>query len=167
MPESRSQTQAIGLLFEPCRSAQDGYELQQDLLRHLLEVEEHRNAFSKAVKRMRQGKSPQAGAPEPQAGMDPSDIEAWVLERELCERVARQFRSIGDALAWRAQLDLCVRVEAERPRRAAEAGCGEVGEEPLDARRPRPGGTPDGGALPHDLVDAARQQLAIAVHQAG
>ncbi len=85
-----------------CRSPQDGYELQQDLLQHLLEVEEHRNAFSKAVKRMRAGKAPQAGAPEPQSGLHLSDIETWILERELCERVARQFRSIGDALAWRA-----------------------------------------------------------------
>jgi hypothetical protein len=85
-----------------CANAQDGYELQQDLLRHLLQVEEDRNAFSKAVKRMRQGKSPQTGAPEPQADLDPSDVEAWILERELCERVARQFRSVGDALAYRA-----------------------------------------------------------------
>ncbi|MEU6192371.1 hypothetical protein [Streptomyces sp. NPDC047061] len=85
-----------------CRSPQDGYELQQDLLRHLLEVEEHRNAFSKAVKRMRAGKAPQAGAPEPQSGLHLSDMETWIFERELCERIARQFRSIGDALAWRA-----------------------------------------------------------------
>ncbi|WP_333736215.1 hypothetical protein [Streptomyces sp. IBSBF 2806] len=85
-----------------CRSPQDGYELQQDLLRHILEVEEDRNAFSKAVKRMRGGKAPQAGVPEPQSGLDLSDIETWILERELCERVGRQFRSIGDALAWRA-----------------------------------------------------------------
>ncbi|MEV7886951.1 hypothetical protein ACWD3I_29480 [Streptomyces sp. NPDC002817] len=85
-----------------CRSPQDGYELQQDLLRHLLEVEEHRNAFSKAVKRMSAGKAPHTGAPEPQSGLDRCDIETWILERELCERVARQFRSIGDALAWRA-----------------------------------------------------------------
>ncbi|MFF3257026.1 hypothetical protein ACFYWP_40010 [Actinacidiphila glaucinigra] len=85
-----------------CRSPQDGYELQQDLLRHILDVEDHRNAFSKAVKRMRDGKAPQVGAPEPQSGRDPLDIETWVLERELCERVSRQFRSIGDALAWRA-----------------------------------------------------------------
>ncbi|MFD3580931.1 hypothetical protein [Streptomyces sp. NPDC058683] len=85
-----------------CRSPQDGYELQQDLLRHILEVEDHRNALSQAVKRMRAGKAPQVGAPEPQSGLDASDIKTWILERELCERVARQFRSIGDALAWRA-----------------------------------------------------------------
>ncbi|MFI8234885.1 hypothetical protein ACIGDI_39425 [Streptomyces sp. NPDC085900] len=85
-----------------CRSPKDGYELQQDLLRQIIAVEEHRNAFSQAVKRMRDGKHPQAGAPEPQSGLSPADIETWVLERELCERVARQFRSVGDALAWRA-----------------------------------------------------------------
>ncbi|MFJ9381612.1 hypothetical protein [Streptomyces sp. NPDC101455] len=85
-----------------CRSPQDGYELQQDLRRHILEVEDDRNAFSQAVKRMRVGKAPQAGAPEPQSGLDLFDMETWILEREVCERVARQFRSIGDALAWRA-----------------------------------------------------------------
>ncbi|MFF3412590.1 hypothetical protein ACFYW8_41940 [Streptomyces sp. NPDC002742] len=85
-----------------CRTAQDGYELQQDLLRHILDVEKDRNAFSQAVKRMRAGKKPQAGAPEPHSGRDLVDIETWALERDLCERLGRQFRSIGDALAWRA-----------------------------------------------------------------
>lgn len=85
-----------------CRSPQDGYELQQDLLRHIRAVESDRNAFSRAVKRMRDGKAPQVGAPEPQSGLDRSDIETWILERELCERVGRQFRSVGDALVWRA-----------------------------------------------------------------
>ena len=28
-------------------------------------------------------------------------METWQLEREVCERVARQYRCVGDALAWR------------------------------------------------------------------
>ncbi|NEA54275.1 hypothetical protein G3I60_08950 [Streptomyces sp. SID13666] len=88
-------------LVRACRSPQDSYELQQDLLRRLLDVEEHRNAFSKASSACAVVR-PQAGVPEPQSGPPLSDIETWILERELCERVARQFCSVGDALAWRA-----------------------------------------------------------------
>jgi hypothetical protein len=46
------------------------------------------------------GKSPQSGAPEPQSGLDPTRMETWRLEYDVCERVARQYR-VGDALAWR------------------------------------------------------------------
>lgn len=82
-------------------NVKDGYEFQQDLLAHVRETEEARNAFSQAVKRMEDGKSPQPDAPEPQSGRDPSLLGPWQFERDVCERVARQFRCVGDALAWR------------------------------------------------------------------
>jgi hypothetical protein len=41
------------------------------------------------------------GAPEPRSGLDPGDAETWRLEYQVCERLARQYRCIGDALAWR------------------------------------------------------------------
>jgi hypothetical protein len=66
-----------------------------------LAVDSDRNGFSQAVKRMRAGKPPQPGAPEPQSGLDPRQPETWRLERDVCERVARQLRCVGDALAWR------------------------------------------------------------------
>jgi hypothetical protein len=50
---------------------------------------------------MEDGKPPQLDAPEPQCGRDPSLLETWQFERGVCERVARQFRCVGDALAWR------------------------------------------------------------------
>jgi hypothetical protein len=84
-----------------CASLREGYAFQQELLSDLLAVEGDRNAFSKAVKRMGAGKPPQAGAPEPQSGLDPGRLETWKLEHDVCERVARQFRCVGDALAWR------------------------------------------------------------------
>lgn len=84
-----------------CANVNDGYEFQQALLAQILRVESDRNAFSKAVKRMRSGKPPQPGAPEPQSGSDPARLESWQLEHDVCERVARQFRCVGDALAWR------------------------------------------------------------------
>jgi hypothetical protein len=55
----------------------DGYELQQELVSHVRETEEARKAFSKAVKRMQDGESPQPDAPEPQSGRDPSRVETW------------------------------------------------------------------------------------------
>jgi hypothetical protein len=73
----------------------DGHELQQGLLAQVLAVENDRNAFSQAVKRMRVGKPPQPGAPEPQSALEPARLEAWQLEHDVCERVAQQFRCIG------------------------------------------------------------------------
>jgi hypothetical protein len=84
-----------------CANVNEGYEFQQALLSQILAVEEDRHAFRRAIKRMAHGKSPQAGAPEPQSGLDPALPSTWQLELDICERVARQFRCVGDALAWR------------------------------------------------------------------
>ncbi len=84
-----------------CANVQEGYDLQQELLDQVLAVETDRNALSQAVKRMRAGKPPQAGAPDPQSGLNTALLETWQLEHDVCERVARQYRCVGDALAWR------------------------------------------------------------------
>lgn len=84
-----------------CANVKDGYEFQQALLGYLGEADTARAAFAQAVKRMRDGKLPQRGAPDPQSGLDPSRLETWQLERDVCERLVRQFKCVGDALAWR------------------------------------------------------------------
>lgn len=84
-----------------CENVKDGYEFQNALLEQRLAVDADLNAFSWAVKRMKDGKQPQAGAPEPQSGLDSGRAETWQLELDVCERVARQLRCVGDALAWR------------------------------------------------------------------
>ena len=89
------------LQLRQCANVQEGYELQQELLGQVLAVETDRNAFSQVVKRMRVGNRPQTGAPEPQSGLDTALMETWQLEHDICERVARQYRCVGDALAWR------------------------------------------------------------------
>ena len=33
--------------------------------------------------------------------MDTALLETWQFEHDMCERVGRQFRCVGDALAWR------------------------------------------------------------------
>jgi hypothetical protein len=81
--------------------APNGYELQQALLDRRLDADESYLAFRRAAIWVRAGRSPQDGLPEPQSGMDPGQAETWALERDICERVARQFRCVGDALAWR------------------------------------------------------------------
>src|ERR1700722_7307531 len=84
-----------------CTNVKDGYEFQQELLTRVLEVENDRHAFGRAAKRVRNGKAPQPGAPEPYSGLDPADPETYQLEYDVCERLARQYRCVGDALAWR------------------------------------------------------------------
>ncbi|MFJ8442297.1 hypothetical protein [Kitasatospora griseola] len=104
-PRHQAMQQDLVSLIEQlraCHSERDGYEVQAELLGRLLAVEEHRNAFSQAVKRMKKNLAPQPGVPEPASGRDPGEIVTWIFERDLCERLARQLRSLGDALAWRA-----------------------------------------------------------------
>lgn len=48
---------------------------------------------------MRDGKSPGPEAPDIQG--DPSDPDAWETENLVFERICRQLRCVGDALAWR------------------------------------------------------------------
>jgi hypothetical protein len=84
-----------------CENVKEGYEFQQVLFDHINEVEQDRNEFSKAVKRIKHGDPLQPSAPEPQSGGDLALLETWQLEHDMCERIARQFRCVGDALAWR------------------------------------------------------------------
>jgi hypothetical protein len=84
-----------------CTTVRDGYDFQMALLDQVLDVETDRNAFSQALKRLKVGKQPQAGVPDLQSEMDPAAPEAWRHEIDVCERVARQLRCIGDGLAWR------------------------------------------------------------------
>ncbi|MEU6541617.1 hypothetical protein [Streptomyces sp. NPDC047000] len=84
-----------------CETAEAGVVFQRDLLARLLDVEKDYDAFKRAAKRMRSGKAPHPEAPEPQSGRDLADAETWRFEQEVCARLARQLRSVGDALAWR------------------------------------------------------------------
>ncbi|MER6374051.1 hypothetical protein ABT255_38060 [Streptomyces mirabilis] len=84
-----------------CESVEAGVDFQRALLTRLLEVEKDRWDFKRAVTRMRNGKQPHQEVPELQSGRDPADIATWRFEHDVCERLARQLRSVGDALAWR------------------------------------------------------------------
>ncbi|MET7869699.1 hypothetical protein [Streptomyces cyaneofuscatus] len=84
-----------------CETVEAGLDFQRSLLTRLLEVEKDRWEFKRAVTRMRNGKQPHREAPELQSGRDPADSATWRFEHDVCERLARQLRSVGDALAWR------------------------------------------------------------------
>jgi hypothetical protein len=84
-----------------CSNINEGYDFQQALLAEVLMAETDRRAFARAAQRVRSGKQPQPGVPDPRSGQDPSLPETWQLEHDMCERIARQFRCVGDALAWR------------------------------------------------------------------
>jgi hypothetical protein len=84
-----------------CRTYEDYYHFQQELLVKVLAVQEHRAACTRVVKRLRSGKGVPADAPELRGDADRNNPDAWELEADVCERVDRQLRSIADALAWR------------------------------------------------------------------
>jgi len=70
-PRHEAAQKALPDLIVQLRAAanvKEGYELQQELIGHVRETEEARNAFSKAVKRIQDGKPPQPDAPEPGIG---------------------------------------------------------------------------------------------------
>ncbi|MFH8255944.1 hypothetical protein [Streptomyces roseolus] len=84
-----------------CRSAEDFVAFQGDLLHATLAANLARSERSRVIKRLRKGESLPADAPELVVG-DRHDVEDWRLEYDVLERVGRQLRSIGDAMAWRA-----------------------------------------------------------------
>lgn len=84
-----------------CRSSEDYYRFQQDLLAKVLAVQGHRAQCRRIAKLLRQGKKLPADAPELRSSEPATAPETWDLEADVCERVDRQLRSIADALAWR------------------------------------------------------------------
>jgi len=70
--------------------SRDYYSFQKLLFAHLYEVEVEQAEASRNVKRDRQGK-----------GVPPAAAGSWDLELLVLDRLARQLRSVGDALAWR------------------------------------------------------------------
>lgn len=84
-----------------CQTYADYYDFQQELLNKVLAVQGHRGACTRVLKRLRSGKGVPADAPELRVSGDRNNPATWELEVDVCERIDRQFRSIGDALAWR------------------------------------------------------------------
>jgi hypothetical protein len=93
-PRHEAAQKALPDLIVQLRAAadvKDGYEFQQQLIGHVRETEQARNAFSKAVKRMEDGKSPQPDAPEPQSGRE--------VRRCVCRTPSMCVTATGSALS--------------------------------------------------------------------
>jgi hypothetical protein len=74
-PRHQAAQQSLVELIERLRTARnidDGYELQQSLLDRRLDADDSYLAYRRAAKRVRNGKAPQAGVPDPQSGLDPA-----------------------------------------------------------------------------------------------
>ncbi|WP_329260469.1 hypothetical protein OG223_41340 [Streptomyces sp. NBC_01478] len=84
-----------------CHSAEDFVTFQRQLLQATLAVNLARAERSRVIKRLRKRQLLPADAPDLVVG-DPHDLDDWRLEADALERVARQLRSVGDAMAWRA-----------------------------------------------------------------
>lgn len=85
-----------------CETALDFYNFQAALFQDAHRVDDRRAECTRIAKRLRSGKSLPADAPAPPEAGDPDDPSAWEFEVFVYERMFRQFRSVGDALAWRA-----------------------------------------------------------------
>jgi hypothetical protein len=89
----------IGLLRE-CEEWSDLYEFQKYLFKELHQVEERRAECSRIVKRLQRGEKLPKHSPAAPAKGDSSQAETWRVEAYVFERLARQLRTVGDAMAW-------------------------------------------------------------------
>jgi len=66
------------------------------------DIDAHWDQCARVAALLGQGKRVPSNAPELRSDSDSREQETWELERDVCERAGRQYRSIGDALAWQA-----------------------------------------------------------------
>lgn len=88
-------------MLHSCQSPADYSEFQRHLFKAVYQAEERRGQCSRVLKRFRARKRPPADAPPPAVG-DATSPTAWQREALVFERAARQLRTVGDGLAWRA-----------------------------------------------------------------
>jgi hypothetical protein len=93
-----------GLIGElrQCRSLDDLDNLQRRLFQYLYEAEGHRSEVRRCQHRLRRGKTISFDLSKLPDGVNIHDSTTWQLEDRVAERVCRQLRAVGDAIAWRA-----------------------------------------------------------------
>ncbi|MFJ9729280.1 hypothetical protein ACIRP3_41715 [Streptomyces sp. NPDC101209] len=116
-PEHTTNLQAVTWLlerFDAANTAEDLYDFQAQLFRASYRAQLAADRIGRTVHRVNAGKTPDWPGPmdaETATFVDPpwhlrcapesTAPEEWVLERRVAERVIRQLRAVGDALAWR------------------------------------------------------------------
>jgi hypothetical protein len=84
-----------------CETPKQFFEFQKELFAHASRVGERRAECARIAKRLRSGRPLPADPPEPPPSGDVADAATWDFEVLVQERLSRQFRSVGDGLAWR------------------------------------------------------------------
>lgn len=84
-----------------CEEPKDFYDFQKLLFGHVYSTEERRAQCSRMIKRLSRGESVPADPPPSPAVGGLADLRSWELEAFVYERLARQYRTVGDGLAWR------------------------------------------------------------------
>lgn len=85
-----------------CRTFDQLDDFQRRLFQYLYEVQTHQGEVRRCQKRLSRGKALTFDASKLPTGADPQDPETWRIEDLVCDRICRQFRAVGDGLAWRA-----------------------------------------------------------------
>jgi hypothetical protein len=93
-------TQLIGWLRR-CRTFAEYDDLQRGLFQYLYAAETHRAQARRCRKRLTAGKPLSGMVPDLPTGRDPYVQDTWRIEDLVFQRVCRQLRCVGDALAWR------------------------------------------------------------------
>lgn len=83
-----------------CETPQQFFEFQQELFGHAMRVGERRAHCTRIARRLRKGRPLPVDAPEPPPIGDVVDATTWEFEVLVLERLSRQFRAVGDGLAW-------------------------------------------------------------------
>ncbi len=88
-------------LLRRCRTVDDYDNLQRALFQHLHNSEEHRGQSHRCAARLARGRPLPTPLPTLPDGADPNEPRTWHIEDLVFDRVCRQLRAVGDALAWR------------------------------------------------------------------
>ncbi len=83
-----------------CNGWTDLNDFQKLLFQHVYTAEERRSECTRIVRRLQRGEKLPQNCPEPPLTGNPSEIDSWKIEVFIFERIARQLRTVGDAMAW-------------------------------------------------------------------
>jgi hypothetical protein len=85
-----------------CRTFEQYDNFQRELFQLLHSRELHKSECRQCAARLAKGKALPSTLPQLPGGADPNDPETWRIEDLVLDRICRQLRAVGDALAWRA-----------------------------------------------------------------
>jgi hypothetical protein len=88
-------------LLRQCRTFADYDDAQRTIFQYLHQYEEHRSRCRRCASRLARRRPLPTPLPTLPLGADRFDPRSWHIEDIVFDRVCRQLRAVGDALAWR------------------------------------------------------------------